>query len=124
VRRRREDYRNILYGLYFANIPSVNSLSSILMCQERPVIMAELNRLRKLHGDKFPTIDQMFFANKEILKKPKYDKYVLKVGYAHAGYGKVKIDNVKQHDDVTSIVQMHPGKLIDNPLLMKRLLHC
>lgn len=51
--------------------------------------MGELNRLRKIHGNKFPSIDQMYFSNKEILKKPIYDKYVMKVGFAHAGYVRI-----------------------------------
>jgi hypothetical protein len=38
VYRPSADYRNILFGLMFGNVPSVNSLQSIYMFLERPIV--------------------------------------------------------------------------------------
>jgi len=41
----REDYRNILLGLQFGNVPSVNSLTSIYNFAEKPWVVSFLKVL-------------------------------------------------------------------------------
>ena len=54
-----EDYRNLLYGLMYAQIPSVNSWESILMFCERPVAHSALVKIQQALGrDRFPVISQ------------------------------------------------------------------
>ena len=65
-----------------ANVPSINSLISIIMMQERVVMFSELLKVKKELGEeKFPVIDQMYFSNFGDIKKPTYEKYVMKVGH-------------------------------------------
>jgi synapsin len=86
--------------------------------QERPVMMSELYRLkRQLGSDVFPAIDQMYFNNKDIIKKPIYDKYVVKVGPGHAGYGKMKITSKEQFDDASSIIQLYQDYFTAEPFV-------
>ena len=59
----------------------------------------------------------MYFANNENSKKPIYDKCVLKVGYAHAGYGKSKITNNSQYEDTLSIIQMYGDYFTAEPFV-------
>lgn len=92
VTRVKEDYSNILFGFHYANVPSINNLSSIIACMKKPNMTSEMNRLKKLHSkEKFPFIDQMYFANKEVIKDPVYEKCIIKVGDGHAGFGKIKM---------------------------------
>lgn len=52
-----ENFRNILYGFMFANVPSVNSLQSIYMCSEKPIVYGELKRIQdKLGKENFPLV--------------------------------------------------------------------
>jgi len=46
----REDYRNILLGLQFGNVPSVNSLTSIYNFAEKPWVVGLRSRPR-YHGE-------------------------------------------------------------------------
>ncbi|KAJ7363315.1 hypothetical protein OS493_011602 [Desmophyllum pertusum] len=60
----REDYRNILLGLQFGNVPSVNSLTSIYNFAEKPWVFAQLIQLQKRLGkDKFPLVEQAYYPN-------------------------------------------------------------
>jgi Synapsin, ATP binding domain/Synapsin, N-terminal domain len=43
-------YKNVLMALMFANVPSVNSLQSIFMCMHRPLVYAELLKIRNRLG--------------------------------------------------------------------------
>lgn len=42
-----QDYRNALYGLMFAGVPSVNSLQSVYSFLERPIVQAELHKIQR-----------------------------------------------------------------------------
>lgn len=102
------DFRNVLFGLMFGNVPSVNSLDSIYVFCERPVIQARLNALNRKHGDKFPVVSQSYFdSHKSIFYGNKFPA-VVKVGAAHAGYGKMKVENHKVMEDVKSVLAV-PG---------------
>jgi synapsin len=58
--KKNDDWRNILYGFMHANVPSVNSLYSIFMGQERAVVHGELRKLNKKYKEKFPIIPQNY----------------------------------------------------------------
>ena len=52
------DYRNIVYTLRACNIPSMNSLDSIILCQEKICKYGALRAIRDREGkDRFPLID-------------------------------------------------------------------
>jgi len=86
----------------------VNSLESEYMMLERPIMFAGLLNIRNRLGfKKFPLIDQSLYgAAGEMRFTPEYP-IVVKVGHVHAGYGKMKLENSKQFDDLRSIVAMH-----------------
>mmetsp|Transcript_4614 Transcript_4614/g.7415 ORF Transcript_4614/g.7415 Transcript_4614/m.7415 type:complete len:232 (+) Transcript_4614:551-1246(+) len=93
----------------YANVPSVNSLSSIYMFCERPIVQGELNRLAKLHKGKGPDnefllVPQSYFASYQGFFYGNSFPAVVKVGSAHAGYGKMKVANHKDMEDFKSVL--------------------
>ncbi|CAF1537409.1 unnamed protein product [Didymodactylos carnosus] len=102
-----QDYRNILYGFEYADIPSINSLTSIYNFCERPLIYAQLLKIHKRLGQtQFPLIQQYYYpVHEEMLITPSYP-IVVKMGHAHAGYGKIKLDNHKQFEDFKTCVAL------------------
>jgi glutathione synthase/RimK-type ligase-like ATP-grasp enzyme len=105
------DQRSILYGLLFANVPSVNSLSSIVSFCDRPIVQAELNRISIAVGnDVFPVVGQSYFSTfRDMMYGDKFPA-VCKVGHAHAGYGKMKLDTTPQFDDLKSIIALQSNQ--------------
>ncbi|XP_010140625.1 PREDICTED: synapsin-2-like [Buceros rhinoceros silvestris] len=64
-----EDFRNLIIGMQYAGIPSVNSLESIYNFCDKPWVFAQLVSVYKTLGpEKFPLIEQTFYPNhKEML---------------------------------------------------------
>jgi len=99
-----QDYRNTLFGLMYANLPSVNSLHSVYMFLERPVIQAELNATHTRLGADFPIVEQQFFgSHKEMMYSSAFPA-VVKVGHAHAGFGKMRIHHHHDFEDFRSLM--------------------
>lgn len=102
----REDWRSLLFGLKYGNIPSINSLDSVYNFLEKPWVFSHLLKIqRKLGKEVFPLIPQAYYPNhKEMLITPNRFPAVVKVGHANSGYGKVCVQNHRGFQDISSIV--------------------
>ncbi len=112
------DFRNILYGFYHANIPMINELSAIIAEIEKPIMYGRLRKIRDIYGEKnFPLIQQYYYPNfSEIFVTPNAP-YVLKVSYPHAGYGKIRVKDYHDIDDLKSILALHKDYISIEPLI-------
>ena len=112
------DFRNILYGFYHSNIPMINDLSAIIAELEKPIMYGRLRKIRDMYGEKnFPLIKQYYYPNySEICITPS-TPYVLKVSYPHAGYGKIRVRDHHEIDDLRSILALHKDYIYIEPLI-------
>jgi len=103
------DGRNILNGLLFGDLPGVNSLQSVLLFCERPLVQGQLHRLqRQLGKERFPVVPAHFASSHRSLMYGYTFPAVVKVGSAHAGAGKMLINDHHQMSDFRSVLMMMP----------------
>ncbi|KAJ8667108.1 hypothetical protein QAD02_008770 [Eretmocerus hayati] len=64
LRDAAEDNKNLLLGLMYGGIPSVNNLHAVYNFQDKPWVFAHLLGLqRRLGKESFPLIDQTYYPN-------------------------------------------------------------
>jgi hypothetical protein len=99
------DARQILFGLMTANIPSINSLESMYLNLERPIMFGVLRKVQeRLCKQDFPLIDQIYYSShKEMIISPD-SPCVVKVGHAHAGMGKIRIEDSTSWRDISTVL--------------------
>lgn len=113
-----QNYSSKLFGLLHEGLPAVNSLKSIYMCLERPVVYGELKKVEKKLGDKsFKLIDQTFYSHfRTAIITPSYPN-VIKVGHSHSGLGKMKLQNSDQFEDLISIIALQDTYFSAEPFI-------
>ena len=112
------DFRNVLYGFYHSNIPMINELSAVLAEIEKPIMYGRLRKIRDTYGEEnFPLIKQYYYPNYSQICITPDAPYVLKVSYPHAGFGKIRVKDYHDIDDLRSILALHKDYISIEPLI-------
>ncbi len=112
------DFRNILYGFYHSNTPMINGFEDIMAEIEKPIMYGRLRKIRDIYGEEnFPLIQQYYYPNFSEISITPNAPYVLKVSYPHAGYGKIRVKDYHDLDDLRSILALHKDYIAIEPLI-------
>jgi len=113
------DWRPSLWGLMHAGVPSVNSLLSIMAFCERPAVHGELRAIERRVGHQlFPVVPQTYFpGHRAMLIGPSFPA-VVKVGHAHAGYGKMRVPDHRAFEDFRSLMAVGGGYCTAEPFVV------
>ncbi|ELP85586.1 synapsin-3, putative [Entamoeba invadens IP1] len=112
-----QNWKNTLLGFMYCNIPSVNTLESLYNCLEKPVIYSKLLKIHKELGDKFPLIPQTYYPSWTSMNFNTGFPLVAKLGTVHAGFGKMKLENQEDFDDLVSLVAMQDRYITTEPYI-------
>ncbi|KAI2801800.1 Asparaginyl-tRNA synthetase, cytoplasmic (Asparagine--tRNA ligase) (AsnRS), partial [Blomia tropicalis] len=118
VRDGNSDYSDIIVGLKYGLVASLNSLQSIYNFQDKAWVFANLLAIQhKLGKENFPLIEQTFYpANKELSQIPKFP-CVIKIGQSNNGLGKIKVENLQQYQDIRSVLMVTPNYCTIEPFI-------
>jgi hypothetical protein len=113
-----QDKKNLLFGLMYADVPAINSLTSLYQDLERSVMFAELAKIeRRLGHDKFPLIDQTYYGSaSDMVIAPSFP-CVVKVSHAHAGMGKIQIKDSTEFRDISTVLALHSDYATAEPYI-------
>ena len=101
-------YRHSLLGLLYANLPAVNSLRTILLHCDKPMMQSALHRIRSIQfRDRpaaFPLIPQDFYPSAAGFFYGHKFPAVVKFGSAHAGLAKLRVATHHDMRDVQGLL--------------------
>ncbi|KAL7722926.1 Synapsin-3 [Entamoeba marina] len=112
-----QNHKNILLGFMFCNLPAVNTLESLYLCLEKPVIYSRLSKIHKEHGNQFPLIEQTYYPTWQSMTFNTGFPLVAKMGTVHAGFGKMKLENQENFDDLASIAALQEKYITTEPYI-------
>eukprot|EP01129_Flabellula_baltica_P015674 TRINITY_DN8068_c0_g1_i1.p1 TRINITY_DN8068_c0_g1~~TRINITY_DN8068_c0_g1_i1.p1 ORF type:complete len:380 (-),score=84.47 TRINITY_DN8068_c0_g1_i1:24-1043(-) len=113
-----QNWRQILLGFMSAGLPCINTLESLYLCQEKPVIYGKLKEVQKRLGKAcFPLIPATYYSDFTMMTFCDWYPTVVKVGTAHAGFGKMKIENADQMEDFRSVVALQDRYVTAEPFI-------
>lgn len=103
----QEDNKNLLLGLMYGGVPSINNLAAIYNFQDKPWVFSYLLGLqRRLGKENFPLIDQIYYPNhRNVTGAPRYP-VVVKLGHAHKGVGKARAETSLELLDLVSLAAL------------------
>ncbi|CAF1323899.1 unnamed protein product [Rotaria sp. Silwood1] len=116
------DSTNIILGIEYGAVPSVNSMKALYNFRDKSWIFSELlNIQRGLGVDQFPLISQAYYSNhREMLISPQFPS-IIKVGQAHQGLEKIKVENSYDFQDLTSVVAINEDRRCIGELVMHKM---
>ncbi|XP_065280935.1 synapsin-like [Dermacentor albipictus] len=118
VRDGSRDNRPFLLGLRLGGVPAVNSLHSLYNFQDKPWVFAQLQGAqRRLGREQFPLVEQSFFPNHADMLAASKFPCVVKVGHAHGGLGKVRVQSQQELQDVAGLVALAGDYCVVEPFV-------